>query len=110
MRAVVFRAVAGVSICTPQTVSPRPPAISTWYIGEFFSSTWWIARLSLPPEYTRTGLFWFPPEAAAAATSHQLCVPPTSVSSPRPSTAPMLPSGPRVPIRPEPLPPKVMNG
>ncbi len=32
------------------------------------------------------------------------------MSSPRPSMAPRLPSGARVPIRPDPDPPNVMNG
>ena len=67
-------------------------------------------RLSTPLPSTSTGLFWLPPEAAAAATSHQVWPEPTSVPPPRPSMVPRLPSAPRVPIRPAPGPPKVMNG
>ena len=67
-------------------------------------------RLSAPLPSTSTGLFWLPPEAAAAATSHQVWLEPTSVPSPRPSMAPRLPSAPRVPMRPAPEQPKVMNG
>ena len=36
----VLRAVAGELICVPQTVRPRPPDTSTWYMGEFSSSIW----------------------------------------------------------------------
>ena len=36
----VLRAVAGELISTPQTVSPNPFWMYTWYIGEFSSSTW----------------------------------------------------------------------
>ena len=36
----VLRAVAGVLISTPQTVSPWPFWMYTWYMGEFASSTW----------------------------------------------------------------------